>query len=168
MAGEGGTVAGRDAHRRGTCHDRLVVLRRDWVQRMIEQLAAAVARIAGLRRAAALDEARAEVAAAASSIAGVDPAMVAGVDSASVTALVRDPDRLAVLARLLLERASIEADAGDAASAAAWRQRAVEIGIEAVAAGAALDPELRAAIHGHPEAELAERQRGARSRLQRP
>ncbi|HUL60129.1 MAG TPA: hypothetical protein VLU43_12680 [Anaeromyxobacteraceae bacterium] len=145
-----------------------MALRRDLIQRMVEQLAAALARVAALRRRGEAAAARTELDDAAARIAGVDPRMIAAVDSASVAGLVRDADRLAVLARLLLERASVEADAGDGAAGSAWRRRAVELGIEAAAGGAGLDPDLRAAIHGHPEAELAVRHREARSRLPRP
>jgi hypothetical protein len=142
-----------------------MALRRDWIQRMIEQLAAALARIVGLRASGRLDEARAEIERAAGGIAGVDLRMIEAVDSAQAAALVRDPDRVAALARLALERAEVEGASGDAAREEAWRRRAVELGLEAALAGASIDVEVRAAALAVAAEVLAPRYREARARV---
>jgi hypothetical protein len=144
-----------------------MALRRDWIHRMIEQLAAALARIVGLRQAGRLDEARGEIERAAGGIAGVDLRMLEAVDSAQAAALVRDPDRVAALARLALERAEIEAASGDAARERAWRRRAVELGLEAALAGAPIDAEVRAAALAGPDDAVAPRYREVRARVLR-
>lgn len=100
------------------------MLRDDWVMRMVRQLAAALARIAGLRKAALLDEAAEELDAAMASLGGVDPRLVDGADPAVLAALVRDPARREALARLIVERAELAAARGDAKGAEALRAKA--------------------------------------------
>ena len=102
-------------------------LRRDYVMRIVQQLAELAARVLGLRKKGHLDEAVAAVEQAARSLAGVDLRMIEGVATPSVAALVGDPDRLELLARLAAMRAEVEEDRGDAAAAAAWRTRAEEL-----------------------------------------
>jgi hypothetical protein len=81
------------------------VLREDHLMRMIRQLAAALARIAGLRKAALLDQAEEELDAAMASLGGIDPRLAEASDAAVLAALVRDPARREALSRLLAERA---------------------------------------------------------------
>ncbi len=100
------------------------MLRDDWVMRMVRQLAAALARIAGLRKAGLLDEAARELDAALASLGGVDPRLVDGADPVVLAALVRDPARREALARLIAERAELAAARGDAKGAEALRAKA--------------------------------------------
>ena len=79
------------------------MLRDDWVMRMVRQLAAALARIAGLRQAGLLDEA-AETLDEAFTQLGVDPRLAGAADAATLLALTSDPARREALARLLAER----------------------------------------------------------------
>ncbi|BDG03877.1 hypothetical protein [Anaeromyxobacter oryzae] len=137
-------------------------LQRDWILRIVEQLAQALARVAGLRKQARTEDAVKELAGAASGLAGIDLHMAASVDAATLAGLVREPVRMAVLARVMLERAEIARDLGDAAGDLAWRRRAVELWLEAGAAGAALDDDARAAIAAHPADALSVRARGLR------
>jgi hypothetical protein len=95
--------------------------------RIVQQLAELAARVLGLRKKGHLDEAVAAVEQAARSLAGVDLRMIEGVATPSVAALVGDPDRIQLLARLAAMRAEVEDDRGDAAAAASWRRRSEEL-----------------------------------------
>lgn len=125
---------------------------RDWLVRMVEQIAAALARVLASRRAGAFDEAREELERVARDAAGLELSLLEHLDAASAAALVRDPARLAALARLGLERARVEGDAGDDAAAGRWAGRAAALGRLARDRGASLDPELAAAADGAPAA----------------
>ena len=139
-------------------------LHRDWILRVVEQLTQALARALALRKQGRREEAVREVAAAAASIAGIDLGMASSVDAATLAGLVREPVRSAALARLMLERAELAREAGDAAGEGAWRRRAVELWLEAGAAGAELDETARAAIAAQPEDALSARARGLRAK----
>jgi len=119
------------------------VLRDDLIERMIRQLAQALDRILGLRRRRRLDEADEEVTLAMARLGRIDPALLDAGDVAMLAALAREPDQLLVLARLSAERAEIRAEGGRDAEAARWRRKAVELWLEAVLAGAALDAHAR-------------------------
>lgn len=96
----------------------------DYVLRLVEGFARVIARITAGRRAGRLDEAQAEIAAAAASMAGVDLSLVDLVGVEALAAGLRDPARREVLGRLCGERAEVEAARGDAAAAARWRRHA--------------------------------------------
>ena len=123
---------------------------RDWLLRLAEQIAAALARALGLRRAGAFEEARAELERAAREAAGIELALLERLAPGSAAQLVREPARLAALARLALERAHVEADAGDAGAAGRWEGRAAELGRLARRGGATLDPEVSALADAGP------------------
>jgi hypothetical protein len=101
------------------------VFRRDYIQRMVQQLAEALARIAGLRAQKDLDGAEREVAEAYRTL-NVDPTFLS-LDARSLIAVVGDPDRLRMLARLLDEEAAVCEARGDAASARRKRALAAEL-----------------------------------------
>jgi len=72
--------------------------------RMVRQLADALARIAGLRKAGLLDDAARELDAAFASLGGIDPLLVRDGDATFLLSLVQDPARREALTRLLEER----------------------------------------------------------------
>jgi hypothetical protein len=111
------------------------VFRRDYIQRMVERLAEALARIAGLRAQKDLDGAEREVA-EAYRVLNVDPTFLS-LDARSLIALVGDPDRLAMLARLLEEEAAVCEARGDEAGARRKRVLAAELSSGARTPGAA-------------------------------
>ena len=80
--------------------------------RMVRQLAAALARIAGLRRAGLLEEAAQELDAAFASLGGIDPLLVRDGDATFLLSLVQDPARREALSRLLEERDALRAARG--------------------------------------------------------
>jgi hypothetical protein len=121
------------------------VLREDYLERMIRQLAQALARILGLRRRGETEAALEELDAAVAAVAGLDPRAVEASDPALLAALLREPDRLAALGRLLAERAGVEDDRGEGERAAATRARALGLLLEASLA-APLDPEALACV----------------------
>ncbi len=85
------------------------VLRDDYVLRMVRQLAQALARIAGLRKAALLDQAAQELDAAFASLGGIDPRLARDGDRTLLLSLVQDPARREALSRLLDERDALRA-----------------------------------------------------------
>ncbi len=85
------------------------VLRDDYLMRLVRQLADALARIAGLRKAGLLDQASQELDAAFASLGGIDPLLVRDGDAAFLLSLVQDPARRETLARLLEERDALRA-----------------------------------------------------------
>jgi hypothetical protein len=72
--------------------------------RMVRQLADALARIAGLRKAGLLEDAARELDAAFASLGGIDPLLVRDGDATFLLSLVQDPSRREAMARLLEER----------------------------------------------------------------
>ncbi len=116
------------------------MLREDYLERMIRQLAQALARILGLRRRGETEAALEELDGAVAAVAGLDPRAVEASDPALLAALLREPDRLAALGRLLAERAGVEDDRGEGERAARTRARALALLLEASLA-APLDPE---------------------------
>lgn len=119
------------------------MLRDDYLERMIRQLAQALARIVGLRRRGETEAALEALDAAVAAAAGLDPRAVEASDPAVLAALLREPARLAALGRLLAERAGLEDDRGQGQRAAATRARALSLLLEASLA-APLDPEALA------------------------
>lgn len=139
-------------------------LKRDYILRIIEQLAQALASVLKLRKKGAHPAAIAEVESAAAGIAGLDLRMAASVDAATLAGHVQEPARLAALARLLEERAEIAREQGDAGEDG-WRRKAVEVWLEAGARGAVLDAGARAAIAAYPADGLTARAQGLRAAL---
>jgi N-acetylglutamate synthase-like GNAT family acetyltransferase len=92
--------------------------------RMVRQLAQALARIAGLRKASLLDEALAEADASLAGLGGVDPRLVEASDASVLASVIRDPARREAVGRILLERAEIAAAQGEQGRAAALREKA--------------------------------------------
>jgi hypothetical protein len=99
-----------------------VSIHSDYILRLVEGLAKVMARIAAGRRAGRLDEVAAEIEAAVASLGGIDLRLVEVSDPAMVAALVVDPARRDVLARLAAERAELERARGDGTAEARWRR----------------------------------------------
>ncbi len=85
------------------------VLRDDYVMRLVRQLADALARISGLRKAGLLEQAGAELDAAFAGLGGIDPLLARDGDAAFLLSLVQDPSRREAMARLLEEREALRA-----------------------------------------------------------
>jgi len=97
-----------------------MALQRDYILRIIETLAQAIARIVTLRAKGATEEARQEIGRTAGSLFGFDLNLLPVLGPAAVAAQLGHPEKVAALAKLLDERAAVERQAGDAAAAARW------------------------------------------------
>lgn len=90
----------------------MAIREKDFLKRIIEQAAEALARIAGLRRRRAFDEALQALDDSAGELLGIPKTLLDAVDVPTAARLVRDPPRLRVYARLLAEEADILVEAG--------------------------------------------------------
>jgi hypothetical protein len=140
------------------------MLKRDLILRMIEELNRVIARVATLRSRGQVAAAEAEVDGAASSLVGMDLALTAGLSPGALVPIVGEPQKLSAVARLMLLRSDLAGDRGDEDAAARWYGQAVELWLEAEAAGAPLDAEAREAVDAWPEAALSPRGRELRAR----
>jgi hypothetical protein len=102
--------------------------RDDYLVRQVKALAAVLARLAGLRVSGNIEEARAELERAYSSVLGSQAELLRRVDSRTAAKLLGPPERILAMARLLNEEAAQE---DDAARSASLRFRALELGLEA-------------------------------------
>jgi hypothetical protein len=141
------------------------VLKRDLILQLIEELNRVTARVAALRGEGQLAAAEAEVDGAAQGLVGLDLGLTAGLAPAALVPLVGEPHRLAAAARLMLLRSDLAGDRGDEDAAGRWYGNAVEVWLEAAAAGAPLDAEAREAIEAWPAGTLSARGRELRARL---
>lgn len=96
----------------------------DYVTRVIEGFARALARVAAGRKAGRLAEAQAELAALARQVAAVDLGMLDAIGARPVASQLTDRRQREALATLCEERAEVEAARGDAAAAQRWRGHA--------------------------------------------
>ena len=99
-------------------------IQRDFILRMVEALAQAIARIVTLRKAGQTREALAEVDRTAGSLLGVDLGLLEAVGPGPIAARLGHPEQVEALARLVDERAALERDRGDEAAASRWAARA--------------------------------------------
>ncbi|HET9552377.1 MAG TPA: hypothetical protein VFP50_05365 [Anaeromyxobacteraceae bacterium] len=102
-------------------------LQRDYILRIIEAFAQAMARILTLRKAGQHEAAKQEIAATARSLLGVDLGLLEAIGVGPVAAQLGHPDEIEALAKLVDERAGVERDRGDAAAADRWAGRAAEL-----------------------------------------
>lgn len=109
----------------------------DYILRMVQQLAAAIARIAGLNQREQHDRALADADRAWGDLIGDIPPEIAGsVDSRTLAGMLRQPARIRLASQILGEQARALTGQGDAAGAARRARRALELLLEARAAEA--------------------------------
>src|ERR1043166_7849443 len=113
----------------------------DYILRAVKQLAAAIARIAGLNDQAAHEKALAAADQAWGDLLGIPPDLAASIDSATLAGMLREPAKIRLAARLLHEQARALAAQGDPVRAQLRYRRAMELLLEA----RALDPSEPAA-----------------------
>ncbi len=124
----------------------MALVQRDFILRMIEALAAAMARILRRRQQGDLAGARREVDMAAAEILGPIAGLAARVDSQTAGNLLGDGVRIAAWARLLAEDADILREMGRDDEAAATDRRVTELLLEAQLRDGTLDPDARALL----------------------
>lgn len=115
--------------------------RKDYIQRMIDQAAAFIARILGARQTGHSAEASALIREAARSTLGMEYDTLVLADAASVADLLAHPLRIQVLARLVAEEAALLQQQREEARAASRWLLALELWLEARARGARQDAE---------------------------
>ena len=110
----------------------------DYILRMVQQLAGAIARAAGLNQREEHDEALAEANRAWGELLGdIPPELAASVDSHTLAGMLRQPARIRLASQILGEQARALAGQGDATGAARRARRALELLLEARVAEAA-------------------------------
>jgi hypothetical protein len=104
-----------------------MALQRDFILRMIEAVAAALARAVGRRRQGDLQGAREELAAAARELLGTVGSLAAHADARTAVDLLSDPRRVVLWVRLLIEDAELLHEAGYTGESSAVRRRARDL-----------------------------------------
>lgn len=117
------------------------MIRQDYIQRLIEQFAAAFAALLKLRRERKLDEAQQLLRDTALSVLGMEYSTLTMADAASTAQLLAHPRRVVGLARLVAEEAELFHEQGNAARASLRWGLALELFLEARAMGAKLEGE---------------------------
>jgi tetratricopeptide (TPR) repeat protein len=108
------------------------MFRDDYLIRLIKQLAAFVARIAGKREAGEYQAALAEAGKAWEELIGQPPReLVELVDTHTLAGLLKEPAKMRVAAQLLIEEGRAYAGKGDPAHATVCYRRAFELYLEA-------------------------------------
>lgn len=125
----------------------------DYILRMVQRLAQAIARISGLNQGGDHAEALREADRAWGELLGdILPELAGSVDSRTLAGMLRQPARIRLASQILSEQARALAGRGDAAGAAHRARRALELRLEARAAEAAAPdrspPSQRGALDG--------------------
>jgi hypothetical protein len=108
-----------------------MMFREDYIIRLIEQLAAAIARIAGLNRRGEHDKALAAADRAWGELLDVPRALADTVNTATLVGMLRDPAKLRLAAQLFSEEGRALAGQGDPVHAQIRYRRAMELTLEA-------------------------------------
>ncbi|HYW10091.1 MAG TPA: hypothetical protein VE913_24200 [Longimicrobium sp.] len=106
-----------------------MALQQDYLLRMIEQAFAALRRLLGRQREGDPRGALVDLDSSVAELLGPAAAVAERLDPATAAQLVRDPERVALWARLLAERAEILRSASDP-DAGKWGRRALAIALE--------------------------------------
>ncbi|MCY1018055.1 hypothetical protein [Pyxidicoccus sp. MSG2] len=121
-------------------------IRKDYIERLIEEFAAALARILKARREQKFADAQRLIQDTALSTLGMEYAALLLADPASTARLLGSPARVKVLARLVAEDGALLQQQGDTATASARLQYALALYDEARNHGLPPDAEDTAAL----------------------
>jgi hypothetical protein len=110
-------------------------IRKDYIERLIEEFAAALARIIKARQEQRLADAQRLIQDTALSALGMEYGALLLADPASTARLLGDPSRVKVLARLVAEEGEVLQQQGDTATATARFQYALGLYDEARSQG---------------------------------
>lgn len=117
------------------------MLRKDYIEQLIEQFAAAFAALLKLRREKKLEQAEQLIRDTALSVLGMEYGTLTMADAASTAQLLGNSLRVAGLARLVFEEASLLEQKGDSTRASLRWGLALELYLEARAMGSKLEGE---------------------------
>jgi hypothetical protein len=118
----------------------VAVFEKDWIQRVLRQLAIFFARLLRLKEAGEYGRALQELRGAYGELLGLPWDVLGAVDAPTAAALLGDPERVKVLARLVAEEADLLALGGDPVAAEQASAEARRLHEAAIAAGASPDP----------------------------
>ncbi|QSQ11860.1 hypothetical protein [Myxococcus landrumensis] len=121
-------------------------IRKDYIERLIEQFAAALARLLKARREKRFDDAAQLLRATALDILGMEYDALLMVDALSTARLLGEPSRVKVLARLVAEDGELHDARGEHATALSRFRYALALYAQAQAMGATLDDDDTAVI----------------------
>ncbi|MBC7975267.1 MAG: hypothetical protein H7138_09795 [Myxococcales bacterium] len=107
------------------------MFRQDYLMRMIDQLALFVAHVTGLNNRAEHDKALAAADQAWSKLLDAPLALIHAMDTPTLAAMLREPDRIRAAATLLCEEGRALTGKGDPLHAALRYRRAMELVLEA-------------------------------------
>ena len=93
------------------------IVRKDYIERLIEQVAAALAALLKLRQEQKHDQALQLIASSSVSLLGMEYSVLTSVDAASAAQLLGHPEKIKVLAKLEEEEAEILRAEGNASAA---------------------------------------------------
>ena len=119
------------------------MIQRDYVLRLIQQLAQALARIAGLKRSGQLDEALDDVGTTLDDLLGPLRQTLDAIDARSAARLLTDRERIEAYALLSAEEASILELIGNTTRAGQRAQRALALLLEAQMLGHTLSADAQ-------------------------
>ncbi|HVG63680.1 MAG TPA: hypothetical protein VNA24_34260 [Hyalangium sp.] len=117
------------------------MIRKDYIERLIEQFAAAFAALLKLRRERKPEEAQQLIRDTALSVLGMEYSALTMADAASTARLLGHPLRVVGLARLVAEEGELLHEQGEPARATLRWGLALELFLEAQAMGATLEGE---------------------------
>jgi hypothetical protein len=124
----------------------------DYILRMVQQLAAAIARIAGLYQGEQHDQALADAERAWGELLGdIPPELAGSIDCRTLAGMLRQPARIRLASQILGEQARALAGQGDDAVAARPARRALELLLEARVAEAAAPGRPARSQRGAPD-----------------
>jgi hypothetical protein len=117
------------------------MIRKDYIERLIEQFAAAFAALLKLRRERKTEEAQQLIRDTALSVLGMEYSALTMADAASTARLLGHPLRVVGLARLVAQEGDLLHETGEQARATLRWGLALELFLEAQAMGATLEGE---------------------------
>lgn len=139
--------------------------RKDWILRMIQEIAQMVARLIGRKLEGDLDGALREGDTAIGRLLGPMAGVAPRVDSVTAAHMVAEPEVIAAWARVVHEQADVWRLKGEAETAAVLERRALELALEAHLREDRTPPELLSLVSELrplvPPETLAERHRDA-------
>lgn len=106
-------------------------VRKDYIERLIEQLAEALAALLALRRDRKHEAAQALIRESSLSLLGMEYSVLTSMDARSVAQLLGHPEKIKALAGLIAEEAELLRQRGDEAGALARFERALALRLEA-------------------------------------
>jgi hypothetical protein len=114
-------------------------IRKDYIERLIEQFAAALARILKARQEQRSEEALQLISEASRTVLGMEYGALTLADAASTARLLGEPARVQVLAKLVHQEAEVRRERGDASGSEDRLRLALELYLEARELGLRLD-----------------------------